>query len=288
VTSIIIAPALFLVLWTVGIEAERSSASPPRRPSTWYEYVLRKFNKTDFNYGAWIEERRRTLLDATASSFYFWYSFTMTAICMLLSAAYAKHRYDNKKIIGVACEFLADVYNDDLLAREQADAMTAKYNRHIEACNRAIEAAENEGWKQSTNPELEEAKSEIARLRQLLDEKISEHKRVSDELREKSDTLAQYLCGWTRCPGGSKEPPSSINQRANAIPIKSSSPVSTPWNNNSVRNKKRTKDSKASRKIPLTIGGTGSPVEFRFTFDHASHDQIFRQSLVTPYWQRLE
>jgi cell fate (sporulation/competence/biofilm development) regulator YmcA (YheA/YmcA/DUF963 family) len=30
-----------------------------------------------------------------------------------------------------------------------------------------------------------------ARLRQLLDEKTSDHKRVSDDLREKSDTLAQ-------------------------------------------------------------------------------------------------
>jgi hypothetical protein len=136
VTSIIVAPAVFLVLWTASIEAqEKRPVSPPRHPSTWYEFMLRQFNKTDFNYGAWIEERRRILLDATARSPYFWYSFTMTAICMLLSAAYAKHRYDNKKIIRVACEFLADVYNDDLLAREQADAMTTKYNRHIEACN---------------------------------------------------------------------------------------------------------------------------------------------------------
>jgi cell fate (sporulation/competence/biofilm development) regulator YmcA (YheA/YmcA/DUF963 family) len=192
VTSTITASILFLILWTVSIEArEKSPASLPRRPSTWYEFMLRQFNKSDFNYGGWIEERRRILLDATARSPYFWYSFTMTAICMLLSAVYAKHHCDNRKIIRVACEFLADIHNDDLLAREQAETMTAKYNRHIEACNRAIEAAENEGWKQSSNPELEEAKNEIARLRQLLDEKISEHKRVSDELREKSNTLAQ-------------------------------------------------------------------------------------------------
>ncbi len=183
---------LFLFLCAISFGTQEKSPEPtPLPPSPWYEFMLKQFNKTDFNYGAWIEERRRILLDETARSAYFWYSLTVTAVCMLLLVACAKQRSDDKKLLWMACEFLADVYNDDLLAREQSEAMTAKYNRHIEACNRAIEAAENEGWKQSSNPELEEAKREIIRLRQLLDEKTSECKRLSDELRERSDTLAQ-------------------------------------------------------------------------------------------------
>ena len=53
--------------------------APPARPmyqrrDTWYEFLLKQFNPSNFDYGAWIEERRQVFLDASVRNPYFKYS----------------------------------------------------------------------------------------------------------------------------------------------------------------------------------------------------------------------
>jgi len=60
--------------------ARGQGPQPPYQPrETWYEFLLRQFNPSDFDYGEWIEERRQALLEATVQTPYFWYSTGVTA-----------------------------------------------------------------------------------------------------------------------------------------------------------------------------------------------------------------
>jgi len=63
---------------------------------------------------------------------------------------------------------MADFYNEMQFARDNADAAIAKYNHHIEKCNRAIEAELDGSWKQhQTDEEVviwQQKYEEVARL----------------------------------------------------------------------------------------------------------------------------
>jgi replication-associated recombination protein RarA len=49
---------------------EKKSNQRPYRQS-WYQLILHQFNKEEFDYGAWMEERRRLFLEATSKNPYF-------------------------------------------------------------------------------------------------------------------------------------------------------------------------------------------------------------------------
>ncbi len=78
-------------MWSVGRMARRGfftvvlclaasgiRAQTPRQPSlgreTWYEFLLKKCNPSDFDYGAWLEKRREAILEASVKEPHFWYS----------------------------------------------------------------------------------------------------------------------------------------------------------------------------------------------------------------------
>ena len=72
--------------------------APPARPmyqrrDTWYEFLLKQFNPSNFDYGAWIEERRQVFLDASVRNPYFKYSSGVT-IALLLMAMHMRQAMD--------------------------------------------------------------------------------------------------------------------------------------------------------------------------------------------------
>ncbi len=122
-------------------------AAPARpmyqRRDTWYEFLLKQFNPSNFDYGAWIEERRQVFLDASVRNPYFKYSLGMTIALLIMAMLCAKQWIDHRRAMWITAEMMTDLYNHDLYSRDVAEKAIQKYNQHIERCNRAIEAAQH-------------------------------------------------------------------------------------------------------------------------------------------------
>jgi hypothetical protein len=178
--------AIALCLTVPGI-----CAQSPRQPHTgqanWYEFLLKQFNPRDFDYGAWLEERRQALLEATVREPHFWYSLSMTTGSLFILFAYIKLRLDHRRSMRITAEIMADVYAHDLYSQQAANEAIEKYNRHIECCNRAIEAAESgdsrPGW---GNSEAEGLRAELQRVASELEATTQERNKFEEELRQKS------------------------------------------------------------------------------------------------------
>src|SRR5207244_7581357 len=145
---------------------------------------------SNFDYGAWLEERRAAFLEATVTNPYFWYSFWVTVALMMTILAYAKHRSDFHKFTWMSAGWMADFYNEMQFARDNADAAIKKYNRHIEKCNRAIEAELDGSWKQQqTNEEVVIWQQKYEEIARLLEESTTERKKLSTTLAERERTI---------------------------------------------------------------------------------------------------
>src|ERR1017187_7157758 len=122
--------------------------APPARPiyqrhDTWYEFLLKQFNPSNFDYGAWIEERRQVLLDASVRNPYFKYSLGTTIALLIMAMLYTKQWIEHRRAMWITAEMMTDLYNHDAYSRDVAEKAIQKYNQHIERCNRAIEAAQH-------------------------------------------------------------------------------------------------------------------------------------------------
>jgi hypothetical protein len=177
--------------WAVTSAKGQGSQQPHRGQETWYEFVVRQFNPHNFDYGGRIEKRRRAFLDATAKTPYFWYSFGATTALMLLILAYAKLYLDNRRNMWITSEMIADVYNHDLYSRDAAREAIEKYNKHIEQCNRAIEAAESTdgrpGWGETGMGSL---RAELQRVAAQLEATTQDRNKLQEELTQKSLVVA--------------------------------------------------------------------------------------------------
>ena len=171
-------------------QQSKSEIENPKSPEPWYERVLRTINPSDFDYGAWLEERRAAFLEATVTNRYFWYSFWVTVALIMEILVYAKHRSDFHKFTWMSAGWLADFYNEMQFARDNADDAIEKYNQHIEKCNRAIEAELDGSWKQQqTNEEVNNWKRQYEDVAKLLDESTAERKKLSITLGERERTI---------------------------------------------------------------------------------------------------
>jgi hypothetical protein len=184
---------LLVTVLLVAVPRVRAQGPAPPRlyQDTWYEFVLRQFNPTDFNYGAWLEQRRQAFLDATARNQYFWFAFWVTVYAAFLTLAYAKRWMDDSRKMRIHAQTLADLHNHDLHSREEAQEAIDRYNQHIERCNRAIEAAESgdgrPGWGESGQSSL---KAELERMAAELQATTQDRNRLQEELRQKSLVVA--------------------------------------------------------------------------------------------------
>jgi hypothetical protein len=161
-----------------------TQAASPSRPysDTWYDLFL-QFNPDHLDCGAWLEQRRQMLLDASARNPYFKYSLAVTVLLSVAMGVCAKLWYDLRKTRWIDAEKLADVLSHDRLSRDSALEAIRKYNEHIEKCNRVIEAQEA-GL--SLSPQA--VGSDAARLRAELEETAA---KLSDVTREKNALQAE-------------------------------------------------------------------------------------------------
>ena len=154
-------------------------------PDTWYEFLLKQFNPSDIDYGEWMEERRRVLLAASAKNPYFPYSLCVTVWSLLVMIAYAKLRIDCRRERYLTEEMLTDLYNQDLHSRQAAREAIAKYNNHVEHCNRAIEAGSGQTISGSTS-ENDDLKAKLQKSADDLRVVTSERDQLSEELKQRS------------------------------------------------------------------------------------------------------
>src|SRR6267154_1903103 len=216
---------LIIVLFFATPRVSGQSPPQPRNDSdTWYEFLLKQFNPRNFDYGAWLEKRREAVLEATAKEPYFWYSVSVTAGMLLMMAVYTKLYLDHCRSMRVTAEMMADVYSHDLLSRQAATEAIEKYNRHIEQCNRAIEASEagdaRPGWGETRADNL---KAELRRVADQLEATTQDRNKLQEELRQKAlivadlstrlDALSKKLNGSRDDSSGAGE---SVSADANA------------------------------------------------------------------------
>lgn len=170
----------------------RYSASSQKLPlhDIWYERVLRQINRDDTDYGAIWEERKKAFMDRIGSP-YFQYSLATTVtIVWLFIVLFAQH-VSHRRAQEVAVESIADVLRHDAYAREKARDAIRRYNDHIEACNRMIEAEESGASKWVSSGELEALRSEAEQYRSEAVGLREEAKRLREECERHKATVAQ-------------------------------------------------------------------------------------------------
>jgi hypothetical protein len=185
-----------------------------RRGDTWYEFLLKQFNPANFNYGEWMEERRQTFLDASARNPYFKYSAGVTIALLMLMTVCVKQWIDHRRVLWVTAEMMTDLYNHDLYSRDVAEKAIDKYNRHIERCNRAIEASQHDtvmpggeedhdAWRTKLQQVAEE-RDRYLRERDSAQKELDTNRRTLAELSLRLDTMSAKS-GSNGKPGASVE-----------------------------------------------------------------------------------
>ena len=180
---------LSLFLWTA---LPLYSETPSRRPSseTWYERVLHQINPENIDYGAIWEERKKAFMDRIGSP-YFQYCFAATVtIVWLFIVLFAQHVSQRRKD-EIAVGAIADVLRHDAYSREKAREAIRRYNDHIEACNRVIEAEESGASRWVSSAELEALKSELEQYRNDAAALREETKRLREECEKHKATVAE-------------------------------------------------------------------------------------------------
>jgi hypothetical protein len=151
---------------------------------------LKQFNPNDIDYGQWLENERQVFLEARLRNPYFVYCAATTLALLVMGIICAKLRIDHRRAMWITAEMMGDLYNQDAYSRKIAQEAIERYNTHIERCNRAIEAAEHGDSVVGKGSELEQLKGELACVASERDTATRERDIAREELRKKSDILA--------------------------------------------------------------------------------------------------
>jgi hypothetical protein len=149
--------------------AHNSNASRPRK--SFVEASLDLINPSNVDYGASYESLKAAFIANCIRDRRFVLIVGLLVCCAFLTLTNLVMLRDRKRIIRLASEFLADFYNDMLLARQQATLMTDQYNAHMGVCNRFFEVGPSAVV---TKQELEEARREVSSLRKELADRTAE------------------------------------------------------------------------------------------------------------------
>ena len=160
------------------------------RRDTWYEFLLKQFNPSNFDYGAWMEQRRQVFLDASVRNPYFKYSAAVTIALLVLAVVCAKQWIDHRRTMWITAEMMADLYNHDLYSRDIAEKAIEKYNQHIKRCNRAIEAAKHGTAVEGADSGHVSCMAELKRVTVERDEYLRQLNDAKTELTIKQQTVA--------------------------------------------------------------------------------------------------
>jgi DNA repair exonuclease SbcCD ATPase subunit len=195
-------------------------AQPGLGRETWHEVMLKRLNRSQKNYGEWLEERRQALLAASTQNPFFWYSFWMTVCTAILALALLKRIADSRDAEREHARIEADIRNHDLYSRKKAKEAVERYNQHIEECNRAAEAAESgESPPGCGSSAIESVKAELERVASQLEATTQEQNKLREELREKSLIIADLstrLDAWSKKVGGAPRAGSGVTEPASA------------------------------------------------------------------------
>ena len=200
--------------------ATRPAQTPYHRQETWYEFMLKQFNPNDVDYGVWIEQKRREFIKARIKDPYFLYSLCTTFALLAATAICAKLWIDHRRAMWITAEMLADVYNQDAYSRQVAQQAIDRYNKHIERCNRAIEAGESGVAAAGGGQQIEQLRTELMRVAEERDTATKERELAREELRRKSQIMAEMSIRLetltNKSSGSGVARPSSALQSADA------------------------------------------------------------------------
>lgn len=197
-------------------DAARTPAqSPYQRQNTWYEFILKQFNPDNVNYGRWVEQERRKLIELLLKNPYFLYSFSITVALLLATTVCAKQWVDYRRAMWITAEMMADLYNQDAYSRQIAQEAIARFNKHIERCNRAIEQGEMSSGA-AGNSEAEQLRTELMRVAEERDRAIRDRDVAREELRRKSEIMADMSVRLESA--GSKGGRNSASQTVSDLP----------------------------------------------------------------------
>jgi len=193
--------------------------APPARPmyqqgDTWYEFLLKQLNPSNFDYGAWMEERRQVFLDASVRNPYFKYSSGVTLALLLLAVICAKQWIDHRRVMWITAEMMTDLYNHDLYSRDVAEKAIQKYNQHIERCNRAIEAAQHGSTLPAATADADLLNAQLQKTAGELNVANTENAALQEQLKQKSNVIVELslrLDALSKKNGGSLASSQPIN-----------------------------------------------------------------------------
>ncbi len=170
---------------------QQPQSSRPYQPREDFFHASTKLiNKKDVDYGAWIEERRRALIDASLTNPFFWYSALTTGLVMLLMLMYGVRVLDERRKFWRAAEVLTDLWNQDQYSRALTAAAVEKYNAHMSDCNRVIEA-QISGRPSATALEAGDFKAQLQVVSAQRDAFESEARSLKADLQKKEATLSE-------------------------------------------------------------------------------------------------
>jgi hypothetical protein len=170
---------------------QRPQIGKPYQPrEDFFQSSTKLVNKSDLDYGAWIEERRRAFLEASLSNSFFWYSALSTALVMLLMLMYGVRVLDERRKLLRAAELLTDIWNQDQYSRSVAAAAVEKHNAHMADCNRVVEN-QLTGRPSATTMETMDAKERVEVISAQRDALDSENRSLKAELQKKDAMLSQ-------------------------------------------------------------------------------------------------
>jgi hypothetical protein len=169
---------------STGLYQRTPGTHPYQQSDDFFHASTKLVNPRDIDYGVVIERRRQAFLDASVANPFFWYSALTTLLLMALMIAYGLRVIDEKRWLWRAAEILTDVWNDSELARTNAQMAIEKHNRHMQECNRVVEAQAS-GRTSPSALEADDARSEVVRLRGELDNVGGERNMLKAKLEEK-------------------------------------------------------------------------------------------------------
>jgi hypothetical protein len=186
----------------VAVHGQREAQAAAQRPQpaarpmyqrgdTWYEFLLKQFNSSNFDYGAWMEERRQVFLDESVRNPYFTYSLGTTIALLVLAMLYTKQWIDHRRAMWITAEMMTDLYNHDAYSRAVAREAIQTYNDHIERCNRAIEAAEHGMSIPGTDADANDLQSQLQSVADQRDSYKRERDLAKRDLQEKEKLIAE-------------------------------------------------------------------------------------------------
>src|SRR5205085_6601565 len=82
--------------------------SPYQGQDTWYEFILKQFNPENVDYGDWLEQQRRNLIELRLKVSYFLYRYWTTVALILAAVICLKQRIVYRRASSIPAEVLSD------------------------------------------------------------------------------------------------------------------------------------------------------------------------------------